>query len=162
MNPEQGEWNPSVDIELAWKDFLVGVMAHTVVLCRWLGRKHGAGRCMVRNQRPGKQLYNAAVAWRWVFWGPESELTLEETCLHLGVNAPQVRSRILKEIGAGRDINTLVAKVLDLAEVQYAERSRTEHGGDTVDWSALRHYRSVYPVGSSPQDFCRVALGRAE
>lgn len=160
MKPEQRDWNPSVDIEQAWGDFLVGVMAQTVTLCRWLGRKAASGRFVVRNTRPSRQLYNAASAWRWVFWGPESELTLEETCLHLGVSAPQVRSRILKEIAGGRDINTLVAKVLDLAEVEYVERARAESGVEAVDWSALRRYRSVYPVGSNPQEFCRVVLGR--
>lgn len=160
MKPEQGEWNPSVDVEQAWRDFLVGVMAQTVMLCRWLGRKTASKGFVVRNTRPNRQLYNAAAAWRWVFWGPESELTLEETCLHLGVSAPQVRSRLLKEIAGSRDINTVVAKVLDLAEVEYAERSRDESLDETVDWSALRRYRSVYPVGSSPEEFCRLVLGR--
>ena len=165
MTDIEGEWIPPDEIERHWRAFLAGVLHHTVYMCRWLKRNSRSGRYMSGMKPPCRKLENAAFCWQWVFWGPECELTLEEVCLHLGISAPRVRARILEETGGGKDINQLVARTLRFVDERVAdgrEKSRKANSSVSVDWEALRQYRSVYPVTMSLEDFYSASAGQGQ
>lgn len=150
------------DIEPHWRDFMVGIMAHTVDLCVWLAEQAG-GRARTRSPRTlRRRLLNAAVAWRWVFSDEGCELPLDEVCLHLGLRKPLVRERILAACTPSPDINQVVARILIECRNEDAHPKRKAAHPcrmGSPDWVRLRDYRSQNPLGSSFEDFCRSAVG---
>ena len=151
--------------EQYWKDFLVGMLAHTVELCQWLSLQ-ATGRCKTHYPKSlHRRLTNAAVAWRWVFARPDCQVSLDEACADLGLCPDMVRKRILDACKPPPDINQVVAKILLHCGERHAkpERKAADSGGvGATDWARLRDFRSLYPSGSSIEDFRRVALGVAE
>ncbi len=144
-----------------WRDFLAGVMAHTVRLCAYLCQAAPASRAGAYRETLHRRLYSAAIAWRWVFDGVQSELPFEEVCLFLGVSEDRARSRILAASRPPADINDLVDRILEECRCEDGDPERKAKASGRVvstDWARLRDFRSHHPLGASFEDFCRLAV----
>lgn len=154
MKIDGEEWNPPDELEERWRDFLVAMMANTVRLCRWLSLKSRLGIRPRWKSGPGDRLYSAAVAWRWVFWDPKCELSLDEVCSELGFSARAVRLKILADCRPSADINQVVDRVIQAGDACCACPRRKAPRPSLpvrVDWDRLKDLRGLCPtdVGSA-------------
>lgn len=146
------------DLEERWRDFLVGVLAHTTRMCFWLC-KAATGRCKKRSPRTlHRRLLNAATSWQWVYGNPDCELSLDEVCLFLGLTPELVRRRIWDACSPPEDINQVVARILVECQNQRSKSNRKPRDAGPLGpalWLRLGDYRRAHPRGSSFEDFCK-------
>jgi hypothetical protein len=142
------EWIPPDELDKHWRDFLVAMMANSVRLCRWISAKSRKGVRQSWKAGPSERFYSAAIAWRWVFWGPNCGLSLEEVCEFLGLDAQDVRLKILADCQPARDINQVVDRVIRAGDLWCAKPKRKGPRPVTpvsVDWRKLRESRGHIP-----------------
>lgn len=146
------------DLDERWRDFMVGVLAHTTRMCFWLC-KAATGRCKKRSPRTlQRRLLNAATSWQWVYGNPDCELSLEEVCGYLGLTPKLVRDRIWDACSPPEDINQVVARILvECQQLQSKSKRQPRDAGllGPALWMRLGDYRRKYPSGASFEDFCR-------
>lgn len=146
------------DLDERWREFLVGVLAHTTRICFWLCEA-ATGRCKKKSPRTlHRRLLNAATSWQWVYGNPDCELPLEEVCMFLGIRPQLVRDRIWDACSPPEDINQVVARILLECQHLHSKRRRKPRSAGVVGpalWMRLGDYRRQYPNGSSFEDFCK-------